>query len=54
VLALGYGLLAVLVVNLLTTVGTAASFFLKARTLLPGVSFRPGMSRPELRMLLGF
>lgn len=53
-LALGYGLLAVLVVNLVITVLTAVSFYLKSRTLLPGVSFVPRPSRPELRLLLGF
>jgi O-antigen/teichoic acid export membrane protein len=54
VLALGYGLLAVLVVNLVITVLTAVSFYLKSRTLLPGVSFLPRISRPELRLLMGF
>ena len=54
VLAFGYGLLAVLVVNLVITILTAVSFYLKSRTLLPGVSFMPRISRPELRLLLGF
>ncbi len=54
VLALGYGLLAVLVVNLVITVMTAASFYLKSRTLVPGVSFMPRISRFELRLLLRF
>lgn len=54
VLALGYGLLAVLLANLVITVLTAVSFYLKSRTLLPGVSFIPRISRHELRLLLGF
>jgi O-antigen/teichoic acid export membrane protein len=54
VLALGHGLLAVLTVNLVITLLTAVSFYLKSRTLLPGVSFMPRISRFELRLLLGF
>jgi O-antigen/teichoic acid export membrane protein len=54
VLALGYGLIAVLAANLVITIVTAVSFYRKTRTLLPGVSFRPRVSRTELQLLLGF
>jgi O-antigen/teichoic acid export membrane protein len=54
VLALGYGLLTVLAATLVTTLLTAISFLSKARRLLPGVSFWPRISRPELRLLMGF
>jgi O-antigen/teichoic acid export membrane protein len=54
VLALGYGLREVLLVNLAITVATAVSFYLKTRALLPEASFWPRLHRPELRMLMGF
>lgn len=54
VLALGRGLEAVLVANLVITVITAASFYTKTRGLLPSVSFVPRFFRSELRLLLGF
>jgi O-antigen/teichoic acid export membrane protein len=54
VLALGYGLPAVLLANLAVSVLTTASFFLKARALLPKTSFWPRLHRKELRLLIGF
>ncbi len=54
VLALGYGLIAVLAANLAITIVTAVSFYRKTRTLLPDVSFRPRICRTELRLLLRF
>lgn len=54
VLALGYGLPAVLIVNLVASVLTTVSFFLKARDLLPRTSFWPHLHRKELRLLMGF
>jgi O-antigen/teichoic acid export membrane protein len=54
VLALGYGLREVLLVNLAITVATAVSFYFKTRTLLPETSFWPRLHRRELRMLTGF
>jgi O-antigen/teichoic acid export membrane protein len=54
VLALGYGLLAVLTVNLVVTTLTAALFYIRTRRLVPEVSFRPRVFRPELRLLMGF
>lgn len=54
VLALGYGLLAVLAANLAVTALTAVSFYFKCRSLVPTVSFLPSISRCELRLLLRF
>jgi O-antigen/teichoic acid export membrane protein len=54
VLAAGYGLDAVFVVNLVITAATAASFYFVARRLLPWARFRPKIFRAELRTLLTF
>jgi O-antigen/teichoic acid export membrane protein len=54
VLALGYGLLAVLAANLAVTILTAISFYRKTHALLPDISFLPSLNRTELRLLLGF
>jgi O-antigen/teichoic acid export membrane protein len=54
VLALGYGLVAVLLATLVLTFATALVFFVRTRRLLPEISFRPGFYRPEFRELTGF
>jgi O-antigen/teichoic acid export membrane protein len=54
VLALGYGLIAVLLINLSVTVVTTVLFYTRTRALVPGVSFRPRLHRREVRLLLSF
>jgi O-antigen/teichoic acid export membrane protein len=54
VLAMGYGLREVFIVNLLITLATAVSFYVVARRLLPWVRFSPRVYKSELRTLLTF
>ena len=54
VLAMGYSLTAVFVVNLFITLATALSFYFVARRLLPWMRFRPRIFRFEARTLLTF
>jgi O-antigen/teichoic acid export membrane protein len=53
-LALGRGLLAVLLLNALVGVVAALSFARLSRQLMPGVSFAPRLHRETLRLLAGF
>jgi GT2 family glycosyltransferase/O-antigen/teichoic acid export membrane protein len=53
-LALGYGLPAILLFSVAVSAIALVAFFVVAKRLLPGVSLRPGLERSQLRLLTGF